>query len=335
MRGSSRCHRFPALLFPVLAACSHSEPFAADDFNTRVPFAAAEPARLTLSDFDDRAPAWLPDGESFLYSFVRTDTPEGDRCLGMLPRTGGQRTREICRWTPEDADSIESLDLPVVSADGRLAYLRTVAPSVNPDAGRRAIVSGTLDDPFGPVLRTLPFTTPAGALITEISEFRWVGETGIVFTGFTVESVVPCPGCDAVLVRLPAGIIHLPADGSGTVSVLPGTEDVSALAVENGQTLLVARPGDQRIYRRNLSTGEESPVHDAGGEILFLDVAGSHIMARVPGGLHIVDLSNAESTEIGAPELLRPVLNPDGGSIVGEIADSETFNFDIWRLVVP
>ncbi|HEX6644174.1 MAG TPA: hypothetical protein VF037_05830 [Gemmatimonadales bacterium] len=336
MRGPSRSALLPALFLPVLSACAHGEPFAADDFNTRVPFAATEPARLTLSPDPDLAPVWLPDGEGFVYSYARIDTPEGDRCLGVLPRTGGQRTREICRWTPEDADSIEALDFAAVSRGGRIAYVRTVAPLFNEDALRRSIVAGTLDDPSGgAVVRTIPFTTPDGAFITSVGELHWAGESRLVFTAVSTETIIPCPGCDAVAIQVPAGIAVLEADGSGTVALLAGTGDVTALTTDGDGSLLLARAGDTRIFRRELGTGEEAVVHDAGASISFLDAAGGRLLAQVPGGLHIVDLSSGAATDVGAPLLSRPALHPEGTAVVGEITDTATFNIDIWRLTIP
>src|SRR5688572_23271637 len=112
MHGLLRIARRGALPALLGAACAHEAPFIPEDPNTFVPFADTEPARLTLSGFPDVGPVWLPDGESFIYSYTNIDSPERDRCLGVLSWNGGQRLREICRRTLADRDSIDVLDLP-------------------------------------------------------------------------------------------------------------------------------------------------------------------------------------------------------------------------------
>lgn len=317
--------------------CAHGEPFATDDFRTHVPFQDTDPARLTLSEFPDVDPAWLPDGAGFLYSYTHTESPERDRCLGIIPRSGGQRVREICRRSLADRDTVDVLDLPAVSAGGRLAYRRSAATLFGGFPEHTELVAGTLDDPFGgPLLRRLPFTGPDGRFYVNILQPGWVGESGLVFLAQVEEIVSPCPGCDPDVVLVNAGVVHLLADGSGTVTPIAGTETATSVAVEADGSLLLTREGDTRVFRRSLGTGEETVVYDAAPALpAALSAAGGRILAQVGGGLHVVNPGTGMVTEIGSAGLANAVLHPDGSLIVGEVFDPETFDSDLWRLTLP
>ena len=125
MNGSIRIARHRALLLVLPgAACAHDEPFTSpDDFDTLVPFADAEPARLTWSEFADVAPGWLPGGEGFVYA--------------------------LCRRTLADREPIDVLDMPAVSGGGRLADLTSPSTLSGIIPEHNELASGTLDDPFG------------------------------------------------------------------------------------------------------------------------------------------------------------------------------------------
>jgi hypothetical protein len=337
MHGLLRIARRGALPALLGAACAHEAPFIPEDPNTFVPFADTEPARLTLSGFPDVGPVWLPDGESFIYSYTNIDSPERDRCLGVLSWNGGQRLREICRRTLADRDSIDVLDLPAVSPGGRLVYLRSAATLFDSDIPRHTeLVAGTLDEPLeGPVLRSIPFLAPDGAFYVGLSQPRWVGESGLVFIGQVEEIVAPCPGCDPEVIRVNAGIVYLAADGSGSVTLLPGTEAVTSVAVD-GTGVLLTRAGDTRIFRRSLTSGEETVAHDVAiAEPTDLAAAGEWIVARIPGALYVLNLATGASVQVGLGDLLQPAINAQGTYLVGALAHAETFDPDIWRLTLP
>ncbi|MGE5927528.1 MAG: hypothetical protein ACM357_09250 [Gemmatimonadota bacterium] len=314
MEGLSRTAlRCSSLTLALLGtACTHGDPFSVDDYRTQVPFHDTDPARLTYSEYADLDPAWLPDGSGVLYSYTHTDSPERDRCLGVLPRTGGQRVREICRRTLADRDTIDGLGLPAVSAGGRLAFRRSAASLSGTLPEHTELVAGTLVDPFGgPILRRLPFTGPDGRFYVDLSQPQWTGESGLVFVGQVEEIVSPCPGCDPFVVRRNAGIIHLLADGSGTVSPLPGTETVTSLAAGSDRSLL-------------------APYIP-----FVVSAAGGRILAQSGAGLHVIDPEAGTVTDVAAAGLTNPVLHPDGSLIVGVRFDPDTFDSDLWRLTLP
>jgi hypothetical protein len=337
MHGLIRSARHGAhLLLLACAACAHDEPFATGDSNTLVPLVPSEPARLTWSEFGDHGPAWLPDGGGFLYSYVRTDSDERDRCLGVLPASGGQRVREICRRTLADGDSVDMLDLPSASAGGLLAYRRAVSTLFN-DVMHQELVAATLADPLpGVIVTSLPFTGVDGGFYTSVSQPRWVGESGLVFLGRVQEIVTPCPGCDPFVIERNNGILYAPADGSRTVTPVPGTGDATSVAAAPDGTILFTRDGDTRVYRRHLGTGEESIVYDvviaAPSDIA---AAGDRIAVAVPGGIHIVDLGTGASSTVAAAGYTGLALSPDGSIVIGEAIDPVTFDSDLWRVMLP
>lgn len=149
-------------------------------------------------------------------------------------------------------------------------------------------------------------------------------------------SVFPCPGCDPEVILVDAGIAHLLADGSGTVSVLAGTETATSLATVGDGTIFLTRAGDTRIFIRALDTGAESVAYDLAPAIPFgLSAAGGRILAQAGGSLHLVDPEAGTMTEVTASALANPVLHPDGTLIVGVMFDPETFDSDLWRLTLP
>src|SRR5256885_8825838 len=90
----------PRLALLLFLGCDHGTPFATGTYGSDQPFTAGSPRRLTYNLGQDRAPAWLPDESGIVYSFERTDRPDRDRCLGILPPEGGQRVSTICDVVP-------------------------------------------------------------------------------------------------------------------------------------------------------------------------------------------------------------------------------------------
>lgn len=105
----------------LLAACSHSDPFAAAPTRLDEPLQAAPPVQLTYAAGANTQPGVGTDGGALTYSFVR-GTPDRDRCLGVLPLGGGTRLRSLC-WTAPGQDTLaDGLEVGALAADGRLAF---------------------------------------------------------------------------------------------------------------------------------------------------------------------------------------------------------------------
>ncbi|HKR56370.1 MAG TPA: hypothetical protein VJS20_08715, partial [Gemmatimonadales bacterium] len=89
-----------------LAACEHTEPFAASATPILSgPLSPGNPTRLTYNLGEDAYPVSAPDGSYLLYQAENPDQLDRDRCLFLLPPTGGTQTLEACDQTVPSEDS--------------------------------------------------------------------------------------------------------------------------------------------------------------------------------------------------------------------------------------
>lgn len=333
-------------LFSAIA-CTHSGPFDAGDHTLEAPFLSGEPSRLTWADGNDADPVWLPEGESFIYSFVQAESqPQGtadDRCLGIMHARGGQIIRLICAPQAGQDDTISVFAQPSPSTDGRLAFLRSVAPVRAARSLATGLVVAPLAEPWSLTpLRSLPFTGPDGAFYVEIGTPVWLGADALAFIGVVQELVTPCPGCDAVEVRRSNGVLRLELADGHAMSAVPGTQAVTSIAAgSEPDALYLTRAADARIFRRVLSTGAETVVHTfPEGIPTSLGVTNGRAVAVVRGELHVVDLTTGVTRSAGgAPHILdRPSLHPDGELIVAsgiQTGDPTNMGSSIWRISLP
>ena len=112
----------PLALLGALLACAHTEaaestgPTALDG-----PHAAATPTRLTYEAGMDHVGSFSPDGATLLYAFQPAGRADRDRCLGLMPATGGTRT-EICDEAVAHRNSTDAFEHPALNDDGALLY---------------------------------------------------------------------------------------------------------------------------------------------------------------------------------------------------------------------
>src|SRR5574338_1719655 len=88
----------------VLTACKHEAPLTPGVYPPNTPAGSGALVRLTFNPGVDLGPTWLPDGSGILYAMERTDRSDFDRCLALLPATGGTIEREICDRNPAADD---------------------------------------------------------------------------------------------------------------------------------------------------------------------------------------------------------------------------------------
>jgi hypothetical protein len=357
-------HRLTATLALVLAltGCEHGPAFLAGDHGSDHSFAPGSPRRITYNSGDDRAPAWLPDESGVFYSYERTDRADRDRCLGQLPRDGGRLERTWCDRTPAADDSTNAWSEPAPSGDGRLAY--TVASSLPIDLGPayRALVVGRLGDPAAArVLRTFPHVAPDSLRHDAASQIRWLDATTLVYVAERVGYVRACPTCPRDKDTLRTGVEVVRVDLSGdtpVLTVVPGTRYASSVAAGEGADIVYfTLGGDSRVFRRTLSSGRDSVVHDFGGAGLARDVyvAANRLVAVVGGDvsfaydsllghpvqrdaggtLYLVDfLTGAETVLSSGPVLFRrPALSPSGKRLVVEAVSGSLA--DLWMFDLP
>ena len=331
----------PLLIMLAITACSHGEPFAPPDTDLDVPLAGGEPARLTFGDGVGE-PGWLPDGSSVIYGARRLDGDRLDRCLSVLPATGGTVRREICNPSIFDESIVDVFGSPDVSAGGLLAFQYANAPGGGNPAFA-GIFAAPLDSPaVTTAVRSVPFTGPDGLFYVAISHLRWLGETDVVFIAYAQETVVPCEGCDAEVYTHPRTLFRAAATPGSALTPVPGGAFATAVAAgATADELYFTLTADTRIYHLRLSTGEQTVVHDFLADGIARDVhfGGGRLTAVAGGRLQVVQapVGQLQTVDEGghlfllepATGLVRrltddtrwfrhPAISPDGTRIVGE-----------------
>ncbi len=348
-----------ALLLLPLVGCEHGAPFAGGSYGSDQPFTAGSPRRLTYNLGQDRAPAWLPDESGIVYSFERTDRPDRDRCLGMLPPDGGRLLTEVCDRTASADDSTNLFTEPAPDPRGRLAY--AVATS-SIGALTPAWAGLELNSLAGPattrVLLAFPYYASDTLPHEGAAHVRWLGGTTLVYVAQRVGYEGHCKGCPLDSVRTGVAIDRL--DLSQTpphVDVLPGTRFASSVAVgATSDVIYFTLGGDSRVLRRNLVTGTDSTLFDFGASGITRDVQviGSRLVAVVGGNVsfaldatlgypvqrdsggpvHVVDLLTGAHSVLTLPPALRhPALSPSGKRLVVEAYTNGTS--DLWEFILP
>ncbi|MGH7526977.1 MAG: TolB family protein [Gemmatimonadales bacterium] len=334
---------FAALLGALGAfACNHTEPFVSPPNDTDQPFDPSPPIQLTINAGADRAPTWLPDGSGILYAAHQIARSDLDLCLALLPPTGG-RQRELWCDVPGGRDLTDAIESAAPAPDGRLGFvaasssIRGNVPSLMTIA-----LAPILDPTKGQTVRTLPYTPVGGEPQRRIGQLHWLGENRLVYLGLTVEIRSPCQRCelDTISTGLAATVFDASQPGS-IPTVIPGTELASSVTPAGGDAVLYTLGGDTRIFRRVLTTGEVTTVHDFGAAGITRDVhaVGNRVVAVVGGRVafaidpllgpaqrdsggvvHVVDLDSGIDLALEDVARLyrRPALSPAGDQIVVE-----------------
>ncbi len=350
------------LLAVLLAACEHGAPFRPEDYTPDGPFGSLPAIRLTLNPGTDRTPTWLPGGGGIWYSAERLDRLDRDHCLAELPPDGGGIRRWVCRTTAPD-DSINALDEPAVSGDGRLVYVRSsgslrLGRPIGPSA--QQLVLAPLDAPDAPtrVLQPIPSVAPGGRVYEAISHVGWLGPSRLVYLEETVRYPRPCSSCAPDTVRTGIEIVTLDFGAANPVlAVVPTTDSASSVAVgTTGDTIYFTRNGDSRVYRHAFSSGQTDTVFDFGAAGIARDAeVANGLMVAVVGGevtyvvdsvlgaaqvdhggeLHFVTLATGAETVIGnaTSRFRRPAFAPGGARVVAELWTIGSA--DIWLIEAP
>jgi hypothetical protein len=325
-------------------ACGHTEPFGTPPYGTDQPFDATPPVRLTFNVGADRGASWLPDGSGILYSTQQLGRADVDVCLAELPPSGGSQRRLVCDLSPGDADLTNANESPAAAADGRLAFVRATSSvgGTNPSREALAVAPG-LDASNARDVQPIPYTPPGEPTLTGVTQIRWQRADRLVYLAATVAYRRPCPLCvlDTIATGLRVALLDVSSLGAGPI-VLPGTESASGVSPgASDDEVFFTLGGDSRVFRRVLSTGAQTVVHDFGGAGIARDVyaAGGRLTAVVGGKVsfavdptlgpvqrddggvvHVVDLdTGADLTLDDAGRLYRrPALAPAGDRLVAE-----------------
>jgi hypothetical protein len=334
------------LALAATLGCGHTEPFSTPPFDRDQPFDATPPVRLTLNRGPDRGPAWLPDGSEILYSTQRVDIQGNDVCLARLPPTGGSQRQLTCGLTPTSINLTDALESAAPAADGRLAFVAATSGIGAIVPAAQSIALASVSDPATrQSLRSVPYAIPGGRQYQGVSQIRWLGPNRLVFLGEAVTILRPCKFCSLDTLRSGLDAVWLDVDGTPvTPHAIAGTDYASG--VSPGATedeVYYTLNGDTRVYRKQISTGDVSVMHDFGAAGFARDV---HVvgtrMAAVVGGrvafavdsslgptqwdsggvVHVVNLQDGSEMILDAPGpglSRRPQLSPSGAAVVAEV----------------
>lgn len=224
----------------LLAACNHSDPTGSWPAPPDGPFDDnIVPTRLTYSTGTDVWPTFSQDGSQVLYTFEKL-TPDNDRCLGLLPAVGGQRTASVC-----DVDTSpflrDGFEHGALSAAGVLAFTRHSGDIGGPTATGGALYVVSIDSLAGTTRVFDLKQQPAGAprrwdyLVNPV----WISENEVAFIGTQVAYIPPGP-------FLPEDTIYTGLD-LAKVRLDGGTPQITVLADVSGATALAFDPVASRF----------------------------------------------------------------------------------------
>ena len=242
----------------VLAACEHAQPFGAPDLGPNEPFSTAFPRQLTFDQQSDLAPDWLPDGSGIIYSFPR-GTPDGDRCLAILPAQGGRQTRVICHVPLQaDADTTNALWAPAVGPGGALAYVREASlPGALAPSSRVLVVASLSSPDPGRVVLRFPFTASDGVLLGTAASLHWADATTLYFLAEQITYNTLASPVDTQVAPIEVVRVSLAGD-SAAVAPVGGTQGVTSFVLAGSDSAFVTLPGDSALYELSLSSGQRA-----------------------------------------------------------------------------
>ena len=328
----------------LVLACGHTEPFSTPPYGTTEPFDPTPPVRLTLNTGPDRGASWLPDGSGILYSAQQPGRSDFDVCLAELPPDGGSQRRLVCDLSRVDSGLTNAFESPAAGTDGKLAFVKASGSVGGPNPSREGlVVAPALDASNATEVQRIPYTIPGEPTHSGITQIRWLAENQLVYLAEAVTYRPPCPLCplDTISTGLGVALLDLSAASVSPI-VLPGTDFASgASSGPTSDEVYYTLNGDTRVYRRVLSTGDQSIAHDfgpagiardvhvAGGRLTAVvggrvnvapDVALGQIQWDSGGFVHVVDLASGTDETLGdEPHLFRrPVLAPTGDRVVAE-----------------
>lgn len=331
----------------LLSACAHTD-LARVEPPENPPFGDGSfPVKLTLNEFDDRHPQWLPDGSGIIYSTERADQQhDRDRCIALLPPEGGTQRWRQCETDGRHVDTTDVWEWPSVGPDGRTLFIKTTGWINTKKTGfpRIALAHGR---DFGGALklRSLPFVSTSGKQEVVGWTFRWLNDHQVAYLGvlefFQGSTFFP----DTFFTGQEVILMDIADPAAPTFTVVPGTEWASSVAVgDDSASIYYTLGGDSIVYRQDLASGMVGTVHNFGYHRVVRDVSvrGDRLVAIVGdstifsyesahdgwvqrdegGGISIVDLTTgAEINYSLSPVWLfrHPELSPDGNRLVVEV----------------
>jgi hypothetical protein len=321
------------------------------------------PVRLTFAPLQDLTPAWLPDQSGLVYSYERPDSsPDGDRCLGILPPDGGTRRLSKCFPTDLAHDSAEALGEPALSPGGRLAWVEAHSERDGLVPDNTTIRIGTLQrGDTGVIVRSFPYQSPSGAVHLTATHLGWLGEDTLLYVGSDVFYGAACQGCKTDTIVVGREIVQLDLTVTPPqLSIVPNSATATGVwPAADGSAIYYTLGGDGRVFHRALATGAVTTLFDftslgiardpsavgsslvavVGGRVTFNPASPLYgpFQSDSGGFLYHVDLGTGAVSPLGLPGLLlrRPALSPSGDRIAAEAYPLAPYIANIYLFQTP
>jgi len=121
----------------ALAACSHEEPFQNQNPGLDSTIGQGPDRQLTLNPGADLRPAWLSDGSGLICTYEGISGTVHDRCLAILPPSGGTRRDLPCAESQLSQDSVDVFSEAAPGPGDKLLFTRewSLPGDINPVRG--------------------------------------------------------------------------------------------------------------------------------------------------------------------------------------------------------
>lgn len=209
----------------LMAGCGHAAPFSTPIEGGDLPFVPLTPARLTFDAGADLHPAWTADGRALLYTFERQlpGAEYADRCLGMLPPTGGQRIAEWCWSQWDEGTRRDGIETGTIDAAGRLVFVRHYGAGSKQPTPFRGGVYIAPPDSLAWAERLLTLLEPAPGGTTRYDYLLGIVATGsheVTGLAATADIAQRCNECGIDTLYLGIDLVRLATDTPDDVRVL-------------------------------------------------------------------------------------------------------------------
>lgn len=327
MRRGSRVVLAACAAVVIGGVACHSRPAAIPFFGARGALDSSSRERLTYSlgsaacpgvycvPFRAYAPTWTEDGQGVLHTFSpRPPQPNEirhlfcyrtaeciplaadplDRCISLLPSTGGSGYWDVCEERHANTDLTDILQAAALNTSGRLIYVESTGPDSFSIGVTPRSDFWVVDTSSGSTPQRL--TESDGIGPAAVTEAAWIGastflaagaghlERGVIeggtiaFTPLNVPGGVTAfallPGANAVIVVNNDNLVRrfaLSTGSDSTVATLPASEHATDIGCHADRCAVLANDGDRwTIWNVDLHSGEHTAIYaTAGRDTIF------------------------------------------------------------------